>query len=434
MANNHSPDMEDDGDDDFFKEVYGKEYTGPPRLTKSSSQDRPRESKRPLANEESDGDDQAPDPNAVPTDFTSREAKGVKSLQIFFERVAARDKNVRALFTETVIQRLEKEIGCKIKMDEKFLIVSGKDRLILAKGVDAVHKLIQGEGEDRGRSKSPSNTSQKSKSRSPERSPAPPRPVGRETRSSRSNPRDASYVQRKGFSQERVEDHVREGSQKFSRGSPKAHGKNGVKRRPAQSKSPPRPTLAGDAFNSYDVYHRTPSGVRRTDSWEAEQHGMDMPSGQHDFPLYAQTLEELEAEFNRQTGEVRALHDKEEDEENFRHRERLRELREGYAKKLEAMRGLHARQWEEFLRVDTQRRLRAYQHQQMPGYAAYADAGHPDLGRSSENLRSAGGGGRTMDSWSRYPALSPHEAYGELQHQHQREDIARAAYGGGSRY
>lgn len=100
-----------------------------------------------------------------------------------------------------------------------------------------------------------------------------------------------------------------------------ARGKNGVKRRPAQSKSPPRPTLAGDAFNSYDVYHRAPSGVHRTDRWEAEQQGMGMPSGQHDFPLYAQTLEELEAEFSRQTGEVRELHDKEEDEEHFRHRE-----------------------------------------------------------------------------------------------------------------
>lgn len=151
---------------------------------------------------------------------------GSKKSADFFERVAARDKNVRALFTETVIQRLEKEIGCKIKMDEKFLFVSGKDRLILAKGVDAVHKLIQGEGEDRGRSKSPSNAPQKSKSRSPERSPAPPRSVGRETRSSHSNPRNTSYVQRKGFSQERVvEDHVREGSQqKLSRGSPKGRG------------------------------------------------------------------------------------------------------------------------------------------------------------------------------------------------------------------
>ena len=119
---------------------------------------------------------------------------------------------MRALFSETVIRQLEKEIGCKIKMDEKFIFVSGKDRLILAKGVDAVHKLIQGQGEDKdGRSKSPSNRSQKSKSRSPER---------REIQTSYPNAH-----QRKGFSQERInENRPHDGSHKLSRDSPKGRG------------------------------------------------------------------------------------------------------------------------------------------------------------------------------------------------------------------
>lgn len=100
MANNHSPDMEDDGDDDFFKEVYGKEYTGPPRVSKSNSQERPRESKRPLPSEESDGDDEAPDPNAVPTDFTSREAK------VWEAKAKAIERNWK--------KRKEEEMICKI--------------------------------------------------------------------------------------------------------------------------------------------------------------------------------------------------------------------------------------------------------------------------------------------------------------------------------
>lgn len=123
---------------------------------------------------------------------------------------------MRALFTEKVIQRIEKDISCKIKMDEKFIIVSGKDRLILSKGVDAVHKIIKEEGDQRGTS-----SSHKSKSRSPERS-----PVGKQLRrseSQRSHPvsHNASHFHQRICRQDKVvEDRVREDVQKFSRGSP----------------------------------------------------------------------------------------------------------------------------------------------------------------------------------------------------------------------
>ena len=100
MANNRSPEMEDEGDDDFFKEVYGKEYTGPPRLATESSQPRERESKRPLSGEDSDGDDGALDPNAVPTDFTSREAK------VWEAKAKAIERNWK--------KRKEEEMICKI--------------------------------------------------------------------------------------------------------------------------------------------------------------------------------------------------------------------------------------------------------------------------------------------------------------------------------
>lgn len=136
----------------------------------------------------------------------------------FFERVPARDKQVRALFSPKVMNQIEKDIGCKIKMDEKFLIVSGKDRLILAKGVDAVHKIIQ---ENKRKSRSPSS-SNRTRSRSPDGSPRGSHFRRSESqRSSYSSPRDTSLVQNRGFNQERrVEDRVRENMHKYARDSP----------------------------------------------------------------------------------------------------------------------------------------------------------------------------------------------------------------------
>lgn len=137
--------------------------------------------------------------------------------QDFFERVPAREKHVKALFTEKIIQRIEKEIGCKIKMEEKFIIVSGKDRLILAKGVDAVHKVIKGEGDQKG-----SSSSHRSRSRSLERSPVGSRLRRFESQKSySSHPRDTpQYQPRFGRQDKIMEDHVREDLQKFSRSSP----------------------------------------------------------------------------------------------------------------------------------------------------------------------------------------------------------------------
>lgn len=122
-----------------------------------------------------------------------------------------------------MIQRIENDIGCKIKMEEKFIIVSGKDRLILAKGVDAVHKVIKGEVDQKG-----SSSSQRSRSRSPERSPVGSRLRRSESqRSYAGHPRGTSqYQQRFGRQDKNVEDRVREDLQKFSRGSPQ--GRNSI--------------------------------------------------------------------------------------------------------------------------------------------------------------------------------------------------------------
>lgn len=136
--------------------------------------------------------------------------------QDLFQRVPARDKHVRALFTEKVIHRIEKDAGCKIKMDEKFIIVSGKDNSCLTKGLDAVHKVIQGEGNTQD-----SSTSHRGRSRSPDRSPAGPQLRRSESHRSNPSPRKAPQVQPKVTKSERiVEDHLRDDLKHMSRRSP----------------------------------------------------------------------------------------------------------------------------------------------------------------------------------------------------------------------
>lgn len=101
-------------------------------------------------------------------------------------------------------------------MEEKFIIVSGKDRLILAKGVDAVRKVID-EGCDHRRTSS----SHVTRSRSPERSPVSTRLQRSDSQRSHSGPRNGSQFQHRFHRQEKVvEDRVRNSLQKFSRYSP----------------------------------------------------------------------------------------------------------------------------------------------------------------------------------------------------------------------
>lgn len=142
--------------------------------------------------------------------------------QDFFERVPAREKHVKALFTPKVIQKIEKDIGCKFKMDEKFIIVSGKDRLILAKGVDAVRKVIEEGGDQRG-----SSSSHVTRSRSPERSPVGSRLTRSDSQRSHSGPRVPPQFQQR-FHRQIAEDRVRDNLPKFSRDSSQGRDSIGV--------------------------------------------------------------------------------------------------------------------------------------------------------------------------------------------------------------
>ncbi|TQE11478.1 hypothetical protein C1H46_002853 [Malus baccata] len=440
METRPDPDIDDD-----FSELY-KEYTGPPGSNATNTQDRAKPNKRSLAG--SDEEEEARDPNAVPTDFTSREAKvweakskaternwkkrkeeemickicgepghftqgcpstlgASRKSQDFFERVPAREKHVRSLFTEKVINRIEMDIGCYIKMDEKFIIVGGKDRLVLRRGVDAVHKVIKEEGEQRDGS-----GSQVTRSRSPERSPVVARLQRSESQRSHSGPRNGSHFQQRFHRKDKfVEDRIRHEMQKFSRGPPQAYGNNGARGRPSRSNSPACAPYMGNSYNSYDGHNQSMSAYRN-DGWNSDKKGSDMQSGrQFDYSAIPQTLEELEMEYKREAMELGRIRDKEEDEENYRHREAIREIRESHMKKLAPLRGMHAKQWEDFLQLDAQRRQQqANQQMSTSGFGGYKSHNYSEYDSSSANPQYARES-LAMDSRSRYPNPNPMETY-----------------------
>ncbi|KAI4341643.1 hypothetical protein MLD38_026341 [Melastoma candidum] len=392
----------DSDNDDDFRDLY-KEYTGPTGSNAVSVPDKVPAKKR--SHDDSDEDDGSRDPNAVPTDFTSREAKvweakskaternwkkkkeeemicklcgdpghftqgcpstlgANRKSQDLFQRVPARDGHVRAIFTEKVIQKIEKDVGCKIKMDEKFLIVSGKDRLVLAKGVDAVHGMINQEGDQKG-----SSSSRKSRSRSPERSPVSERSRHHSSHRSRPSPPNASQFQQR-FSRpvKVVEDHVRNDFPKMAKGSPQAYGNDRARGPLSHAKSPANPPYRGNSYNNYDGHNQNTSGYNRADGWDSEKRVSEMRFlRQFEAPSGPQTYEELELEYKREAMELGKIRDNVEDEENYKHREAIREIRENYMKKVAAARNAHAKQWEEFLQIDAQK-LQQQAYMQMPGH------------------------------------------------------------------
>ncbi|KAL5795758.1 hypothetical protein ACOSQ2_000578 [Xanthoceras sorbifolium] len=458
MAKRPDPD-----DDDDFSELY-KEYTGPLGSTVPRSEDGVKPNKHSQAGSEEE--EEPRDPNAVPTDFTSREAKvweakskaternwkkrkeeemickicgesghftqgcpstlgANRKSQDFFERIPAREKHVKALFTDKVIQRIEKDIGCKIKMEEKFIIVSGKDRLILAKGVDAVHKVIKEEGDQRV-----SSSSRRSRSRSPERSPVGTRLRRSESQRSYPGSHNASQFHQRFVRQDKVmEDRLREDLPKFSRGSPQAYGNDGARSRSSHSKSPARPPYAGNPCCSFDGHNQSIGGYRN-DGWETERRGSDMQLGrQFEYPAFPKTLEDIELEYKREAMELGRIRDKEEDEENYKHRETIKEMRESNMKKLTLLRGMHAKQWEEFLQLDAQRRQQQVRQQMSAsGFSGYKQHNYPDYD-GAPNAHYAGAS-LPMDSRGRYPnpienyPSRGHDTYGEFQRP-RREDFGK---------
>ncbi|XP_012569657.1 uncharacterized protein [Cicer arietinum] len=463
MANRPDPDI----DDDDFLDLY-KEYTGPPGSGSVVNNNNPQERLNPKkrSNAGSDEEDEIRDPNAVPTDFTSREAKvweakskanernwkkrkeeemicklcgesghftqGCPSTlgannksQELFQRIPARDKNVRALFTEKVISKIERDIGCKIKMDEKFIIVSSKDRLVLSKGVDAVHKIRE-EAEQKG---STSSHVDRNRSRSPERSPVNARFQRSEPQRSHSAPRNTpQFPQRFGRQERAVEDRVREDAQKFARDSPQAYVNSGPRDRSSQSRSPRQAPHSGNSYNSFDGRSHNIS-TYRNDGWDSHRRESGIQPGQQvDHNAFPQTLEELELEYKKEAMELMKIRDREEDEENFKHREAIRDLREKYMNKVALVSATHSKQWEEFFLLDAQRRQQQAIKQMSPGYRGYKQQNFADYDGSTVNPP-YGATNLPLESRNRFPEsmepypTRPRDNFGEFQ---RRGDFSKA--------
>ncbi|KAH6822287.1 Zinc knuckle family protein [Perilla frutescens var. hirtella] len=422
--------------DDDFHEIY-KAYTGP--MGSNAPIEPQRTTKRSHAGSDEE-EEQARDPNVVPTDFTSREAKvweakskaternwkkrkeeemickicgesghftqgcpttlgANRKSQDFFERVPAVDSHVKALFSEDVVNKIEKDIGCKIKIEGKFIIVRGKDRLILKKGIDAVHKIKE-EGENKGFHKYPEDGECKGSSSSPilrsrsfeHRSPVTSR-LGRSgSQKSNPSPRHAAHIpHRYGRQEKGVEDRVREDLQKLSSGSTHAYGSDGGRGRSSHSKSPAHTSNVGKSFNSYDGHPQNRSSSRG-DGWSADRGGSNMQPGSNiEYPSFPQTLEELEFQYKREAMELAELQDKEEDDENFKHREAVQEMRENFMRKVAALKVAHANMWEEFLQLHEQRRQQTRQHIPESGFAGYKQPSFQDFDSSGNHYHSGPG-------------------------------------------
>ncbi|KAH9298924.1 hypothetical protein KI387_030606, partial [Taxus chinensis] len=92
--------QDDEKDEEWMKEVYGKEYTGPPKPPDLKDRDNSTVKKRPASDDESDEDEKNRDPNAIPTGFTSREAK------VWESKAKSIEKNWK--------RKKEEELTCRI--------------------------------------------------------------------------------------------------------------------------------------------------------------------------------------------------------------------------------------------------------------------------------------------------------------------------------
>lgn len=196
-----------------------------------------------------------------------------------------------------------------------------------------------------------------------------------------------------------------------------AYGSDGARGRSAHSKSP----AAAAGVGSYDDDRRG-RPAQRNKGWDADLQSTS--NGPH-------TLDDLHFQYKRDAMEITKIRDKEEDEENNRHREAVREMREDYMKRFGMLRAMHARQWEEFVQQRERQRQHQHQHQHMPpasGFGGYK--------QEYDNAGAVGNPYMGMDLRARYPDIDnypppppppsrSHENYGEFQHQ-RHQDYGKA--------
>ena len=91
--------QDDEKYEEWMKEVYGKEYTGPPKPSDIKDRDNNTMKKRSASDDDSE-DEKNHDPNAIPTGFTSKETKVWDS----------KDKSIEINWK----QKKEEELTCRI--------------------------------------------------------------------------------------------------------------------------------------------------------------------------------------------------------------------------------------------------------------------------------------------------------------------------------
>lgn len=187
-----------------------------------------------------------------------------------------------------------------------------------------------------------------------------------------------------------------------------------------------------NSYNSYDG-HGQGRSVYRSDGWDAGRRGSDMKSNSNfDYPSIPQSLENLELDYQKDAIDLGRIRDKEEDEENHKHREAVREVRENYMKKLAILRVEHAKQWEEFLQLDARRRQQlAGQHVSASGFGSYNQQSYQEYENSAGNPHYSVPNvpveprGRYPNPMDIYHPSRPEDSYGDFQRQ-RRDDYGKA--------
>lgn len=176
----------------------------------------------------------------------------------------------------------------------------------------------------------------------------------------------------------------------------------------------------------------------RTDGRDSERRGSDSQFGRNfEQPVFLQTLEELELEYQREAMELGRVRDKEEDEENNNHREAVKEMRDNYAKKLATIRGTHGKQREESLQLDLQRRQhQTRSRQELSGAAGFGGYKQPlayppeyDIPAAVNHAHYGGANMLPMDSRRKLPnsvdnnygSSSYHDNFGDFPRQRREE-------------
>lgn len=400
---------DEERDEEWFKEVYGKEYTGPPRPANENARDNPNVKKRPIAQTnssagESDEDGETPDPNAVPTDFTSREAKvweaKAKAIEKnwkkkkeeelicricgeyghfsqgcpttlgsnrkqgeIVERIPVKDKRLKPRIIGTggaIIQGIEKDTGCRLQLEDNltegngafFVRVLGSNRVMVGKAVEAVKKVLDQVQEDWKQQN-------------------PRRPQGSHHRGSNVNPLIAAQMQH--IANQRMQH-----NSNMQPHPGQADGPFGEERQIANQLEARRQWEHDNQNGSFSVApyghkggshyidqnqdHRTnmekESGITKDQDLAPD---MESGYGQQSMP---QTLEALEHRFVQETMELTKELNDAEDKESARHRERMRSIREQYQQNMVTLRAQQAKYREDFLRRESQLRQQQYEHHQ----------------------------------------------------------------------